>query len=261
MTISIKPTASGSTIEQDGSTILTVDGSGNLSTPNNITANTIIPTSSSAPTNGIFLPATNTVGVSTNSTERMRIDDNGDVSINGFYGTDPVSTTSTGEGFYFSGDSARYAFFARASGSANLYIAKTDGVTSGTAIQFVTNGNTVGSISVNSSATAYNTSSDYRLKENVAPMSGSIDRLKQLKPSTWTWVQDGSHGEGFLAHEAQTVVPESVTGTKDAVDDEGNPEYQGIDQAKLVPLLTSALQEAITKIEDLEARVATLEGN
>jgi hypothetical protein len=90
-------------------------------------------------------------------------------------------------------------------------------------------------------------------------MSNSIDRLKQLKPSTWSWTQDGSHGEGFLAHEAQTVVPESVTGTKDAVDDEGNPVYQGIDQSKLVPLLTSALQEAITKIEDLETRIQALE--
>jgi hypothetical protein len=79
-----------------------------------------------------------------------------------------------------------------------------------------TNG-TVGSVVTSGSATSYNTSSDYRLKNNVAPMSGSIDRLKQLKPSTWSWVQDGSHGEGFLAHEAQEVVPESIHGTKDAM--------------------------------------------
>jgi len=145
-----------------------------------------------------------------------------------------------------------------------------------------TNG-TVGSVATSGSATSYNTSSDYRLKENVSPMSGSIDRLKQLKPSTWTWTQDGSHGEGFLAHEAQEVVPESVHGTKDAMrteeyevtpavlDDDGNvvteavmgtrevPDYQGIDQSKLVPLLTAALQEAITKIEDLETRIQALE--
>jgi len=153
-------------------------------------------------------------------------------------------------------------------------------------IRFFWNGSIIGQIAQNgTSAVSYNTSSDYRLKENVAPMSGSIDRLKQLKPSTWSWTQDGSHGEGFLAHEAQTVVPEAVTGTKDAMrteeyeitpavlDDDGNivteavmgtrevPDYQGIDQSKLVPLLTAALQEAITKIEALEARVATLEGN
>ena len=109
-------------------------------------------------------------------------------------------------------------------------------------------------ISFTTTTTTYATSSDYRLKENVAPMSGSIDRLKQLKPSTWSWVQDGSHGEGFIAHEAQAVVPEAVSGTKDEVNDKGNPVYQGIDQSKLVPLLTAALQEAIQRIEALEAK-------
>jgi len=120
-------------------------------------------------------------------------------------------------------------------------------------------GTQIGRISVSATTTGYVTSSDYRLKENITPMSGSIDRLKQLKPSTWAWTQDGSHGEGFLAHEAQEVVPEAVHGTKDAVDDEGNPVYQGIDQSKLVPLLTAALQEAITKIENLETRIQALE--
>ena len=139
------------------------------------------------------------------------------------------------------------------------------------------NGN-VGSIYTSGSSTGYATSSDYRLKESVVPMSGSIDRLKQLKPSTWSWKTDGSHGEGFLAHEAQAVVPEAVAGTKDAMkteeyevtpavlDDDGNvvteavkgtrevPDYQGIDQSKLVPLLTAALQEAIQRIEALEAK-------
>ena len=119
----------------------------------------------------------------------------------------------------------------------------------------------VGSIQTAGTTTSYTETSDYRLKENVAPMSGSIDKLKQLKPSTWLWKIDGSYGEGFLAHEAQAVVPIAVTGTKDEVDDEGNPEYQGIDKSKLVPLLTAALQEAITKIEDLETRIQTLENN
>ena len=73
------------------------------------------------------------------------------------------------------------------------------------------------------------------------------------------WKSDGTRVDGFIAHEAQEVVPEAVTGTKDAVDEDGNPEYQGIDQSKLVPLLTKALQEAVTKIEALEARVTALE--
>jgi hypothetical protein len=115
---------------------------------------------------------------------------------------------------------------------------------------------TVGSISVTTSATAYNTSSDYRLKENVVPLTGAADRVKQLQVHRFNFIADpGKTVDGFLAHEAQAVVPEAVHGTKDAVDADGNPVYQGIDQSKLVPLLTAALQEALQKIETLEARL------
>jgi len=118
----------------------------------------------------------------------------------------------------------------------------------------------VGSISQNGSATAYNTSSDYRLKENVVPVTDGIARLQQLKPSRFNFIADPDKTvDGFLAHEVQDIVPEAITGDKDAVDDEGNPKYQGIDQSKLVPLLTAALQEAIAKIETLEARLNALE--
>ena len=120
-------------------------------------------------------------------------------------------------------------------------------------------GSSVGSISVTSSSTAYNTASDYRLKEDWQPMTGASDRVLALNPVNFAWKIDGSRVDGFLAHEAQAVVPEAVTGTKDAVDAEGNPEYQGIDQSKLVPLLTAALQEALTEIADLKARVTALE--
>jgi len=135
-------------------------------------------------------------------------------------------------------------------------------------------GSTIGSITQSSvSSVAYNTSSDYRLKEDVQPMVGASDRLMTLKPVNFAWKVDGSRVDGFLAHEAQEVVPECVTGEKDQVqiveikDEDGNvtgteerPVYQGIDQSKLVPLLTAALQEALTKIEQLEARMAILEG-
>ena len=239
-------------IQLNGSDVLTIDSSGNLTAPNNITANTIIPTSSSAPTNGMFLPTTNTVGVSTNSTERMRINSSGCVTIN----TTAVPTVTYGVAKFVVGNSAGSAYGTITDGG--IY----EGTSASTASQpvaFWRNPNgIVGSINTSGTSTSYATSSDYRLKENVAPMSGSIDRLKQLKPSTWTWIH-GGNGEGFLAHEAQEVVPESVTGTKDEVNDEGNPVYQGIDQSKLVPLLTAALQEAITKIEDLETRIQTLE--
>jgi hypothetical protein len=122
-------------------------------------------------------------------------------------------------------------------------------------------GTNIGSISCTSSATAYNTSSDYRLKENVEPVTDGITRLQQLKPSRFNFIADPDKTfDGFIAHEAQAIVPECVTGEKDAVDDDGNPVYQGIDQSKLVPLLTAALQEAIARIETLETEVAALKG-
>lgn len=123
------------------------------------------------------------------------------------------------------------------------------------------NGNgQVGSIATNGSATSFNTSSDYRLKENVVDLDGAIDRVKQLAPRRFNFIADADTTvDGFLAHEAQTVVPEAVTGTHNEVDGDGNAVMQGIDQSKLVPLLTAALKEAIAKIETLETKVAALE--
>jgi hypothetical protein len=119
-----------------------------------------------------------------------------------------------------------------------------------------------GSITTNGSATAFNTSSDYRLKENVVPLTGAVDRLQQIPVHRFNFIADPNKTvDGFIAHEAQEVVPECVTGEKDAVDDEGNPVYQGIDQSKLVPLLTAALQEAIAEIGSLKDRVAALEAS
>ena len=122
------------------------------------------------------------------------------------------------------------------------------------AIQFYHNSTTlVGRIRTAASSTSYNTSSDYRLKENVVTDWDATTRLKQLKPSRFNFITDaGTTVDGFLAHEVSSVVPEAITGTKDAVDSEGNPDYQGIDQSKLVPLLVKTIQE-------LEARITTLE--
>ena len=142
----------------------------------------------------------------------------------------------------------------------------------------------VGSISVTGSSTSYNTSSDYRLKENVVDLTGASARVNQLNPSRFNFISDADKTvDGFLAHEVATVVPEAITGTKDAMmdeeyevtpavlDDDGNvtteavmgtrsvPDYQGIDQSKLVPLLTAALQEALTEIASLKTRVEALE--
>jgi hypothetical protein len=148
--------------------------------------------------------------------------------------------------------------------SDNALVIRTSSTTfnSGSVLFQNSSGGNAGFIQIlSANSVAYNTSSDYRLKEDVQPMVGSVDRLMALKPVNFAWKADGSRVDGFLAHEAQEVVPECVTGEKDAVDDEGNPQYQGIDQSKIVPLLVAALQEALTKIEALEARVAALETN
>ena len=182
----------------------------------------------------------------------------------------------------------------------------------GQVILFYRSGSNVGSIAVTGSSTAYNTSSDYRLKENVVDLTGASARVNQLNPSRFNFISDDTNTlvDGFLAHEVADVVPEAITGTKDAMKDEeyevtpatgdiytpatdevdevihsadaeqpetledgqqwrettaavmgtrSVPDYQGIDQSKLVPLLTAALQEALTEIASLKTRVEALE--
>ena len=148
-----------------------------------------------------------------------------------------------------------------ASGTRNILEIQYNAGSSGT-------GSAIGGISATSSSTSFNTSSDYRLKENVVNISDGITRLKTLKPYRFNFKVDTSTTvDGFFAHEV-TAVPEAVTGTKDEVEPEdndmrgvkkGDPIYQSIDQSKLVPLLVAALQEAVAKIETLETKVAALE--
>ena len=163
-------------------------------------------------------------------------------------------------------------FYIRTTGTCG-YLITQDGVGgAGTFLTLYSNNTSVGSITTNGTSTSYLTTSDYRLKEDWQPMTGASERVKALKPVNFAWKADGSRVDGFLAHEAQAVVPEAVTGEKDAVelvdikDEQGNvtgqeerPVYQGIDQSKLVPLLTAALQEALAEIETLKARVSALE--
>jgi hypothetical protein len=125
----------------------------------------------------------------------------------------------------------------------------------GTLDRFYNGADIVGSITCTTTATAYNTSSDYRLKNTIAPMTGALAKVALLKPCTYKWNADGSDGEGFIAHELQAVVPQCVTGQKDAVDAEGKPQYQGIDTSFLVATLTAALQEAVAEINSLKARL------
>jgi hypothetical protein len=119
----------------------------------------------------------------------------------------------------------------------------------------------VGTIQTTGSSTAYNTSSDYRLKNTIAPMTGALAKVAQLKPVTYKWNVDGSDGEGFIAHELAEIVPQAVTGDKDAVDEEGNPQYQGIDVSFLVATLTAAIQELKSELDSVKTELAALKGN
>ena len=180
--------------------------------------------------------------------ERMRIDSSGNI---GFGTTQPNNADSADGGLQINPNLSN--------GSAQIAFKRASTSNTSSAIVFV-NGNVgVGSISYTNSGTSYNTSSDYRLKENVTAISDGITRLKTLKPSRFNFkVDKDTTVDGFLAHEV-TAVPEAITGTKDEVDSDNKPVYQGIDQSKLVPLLTAALQEAVAKIEVLETKVAALE--
>ena len=112
-------------------------------------------------------------------------------------------------------------------------------------------------------ALSFNVNSDYRLKTNVVDLEEAIERVKQINVHRFNWNDrlDEEKVDGFLAHELAEVIPEAVTGEKDAVREDGTLDYQGVDQSKVVPLLTAALQEAISKIEQLETRIQTLENN
>jgi len=189
----------------------------------------------------------------TGGSERFRIDDNGVVKVTSRTYVDGQIDTIAKINVMFGGNAEN-----------GMQFSDKDGATSGKFIGFSRNGTSpasqgtqIGTITRNGSsdAVSYNTSSDYRLKDGIVDKTDGIEKLKQLQPRKFYWKSDEDQTlvDGFLAHEVSDIVPEAINGVKDAVDSEGNPIYQGIDQAKLVPLLTSALQEAITKIETLEA--------
>jgi hypothetical protein len=112
----------------------------------------------------------------------------------------------------------------------------------------------VGDITTNGSATSYTTSSDYRLKETVQPMTGGLATISALKPVNYDWIIDKTAGEGFIAHELQAVIPAAVTGEKDAVNEDGSIKPQGVDFSKIVPHLVAAIQELTTRLAALESK-------
>ena len=178
----------------------------------------------------------------TGGSERARIDSDGNLLVGKTsattttVGAELQPTASAGYIASFTSDAQRAVIANRLTSDGELYSMRRSGTV-------------VGTISVTTTATAYNTSSDYRLKNTIAPMTGALAKVALLKPCTYKWNADGSDGEGFIAHELAEVVPQCVTGEKDAVDEEGNPKYQGIDTSFLVATLTAALQELNAKFE------------
>jgi len=175
----------------------------------------------------------------TSAAERMRIDSSGNLLVGatsavGKFTLSDVTPTGT----------ARSVTYASSGGTIDFYIV---------------NSTNVGSISCTTSLTSYNVTSDYRLKENIAPMTGALAKVAQLNPVTYKWKIDGADGEGFIAHELAEVVPQCVTGEKDAIDEDGKPKYQAMDASHLIATLTKAIQEQQALIESLTTRLTALE--
>ena len=218
-----------------------------------VTGSSVIAQTISSSTNGLVYMGSRSnhpLVLTTNDTERARIDSSGFLLV----GTTSFNYAANGVGLRLN----EYSYFTTTSATPLLLNRRG---TTGTLVAMNYSDGGVGSISTNGSATAYNTSSDYRLKENIAPMTGALAKVAALKPVTYTWKASGETDEGFIAHELQEVCPSAVTGEKDAVDAEGNPQYQGIDTSFLVATLTAAIQEQQALIESLTARVVALEGN
>jgi hypothetical protein len=185
-----------------------------------------------------YAHATNFMRFWTNSTERARITSGGEVLINNtstFGGRAEIFQVTGLPGSY-----GAIATFMNSTGTQDH-------------INFVNPNGSVGKIQTSGSSTSYVTSSDYRLKNTIAPMTGALAKVALLKPVTYKWNVDGSDSQGFIAHELAEVVPECVTGAKDEVDKEGNPVYQGIDTSFLVATLTSAIKELKAEFDAYKA--------
>jgi hypothetical protein len=193
------------------------------------------------------IAGTANAGTSISATTAMTLDTSGNLLVGT---TNTVIWNTTNTGVVIGGSSASAIQVSR-SGDASLLLNRTS--SDGDIAIFARQGAAVGGISVNTSSTSFNTSSDYRLKENIVPMTGALATVAQLKPVTYKWKSNGSDGQGFIAHELAEVMPDCVTGEKDGLDKDGNPKYQGVDTSFLVATLVSAIQELKAEFDAYKA--------
>ena len=191
----------------------------------------------------LFNAANSATTFFTNATERMRIVSGGGVVVAG--------TTQIG--------SARFSTYGGGGSGDDCWSTKPiTNITYNPGVFYNNAGSLVGFIQCSGSATTFGTTSDYRLKENIAPMTGALDTVLALKPVTYKWKSTGEGSQGFIAHELQAIVPECVIGEKDAINEDGSIKPQGIDTSFLVATLTAAIQELNKKVTDLEEQVLNL---
>ena len=205
----------------------------------------------------------------TSGAERMRMSTTGDLTIGTTSATSSIyngAGSAVGHGL---NGATGYAAHVRGGANTPLYVSHS-GTGNGTYIHFYQSTTGRGFISQSGGSTLYNASSDYRLKENVVDLENATSRINSLRPVNFDWIESGENSDGFIAHEAQSIVPYAVEGTHNEVytaensleeqeDLLGTPKYQAMDYGKLTPLLVKALQEANAKIEALETRIETLE--
>ncbi len=217
---------------------MTISAAGNIGTPY---AFHVTNGGSASAGNAFYSPAPNEMGISTNGVERIRIGTQGNIGM----GLDHSSVWRLS----LENLNSLIRLSMTSSSSAQE-----------SCVAFRKNGSAVGYVNCSTSSTHYGTSSDYRLKENESLITDGTSRLKLLRPLRFNFKKDPENFvDGFFAHEVSPVVAEAVGGEKDAVDEEGEIKPQGLDYAKLVPLLTAALQETVARVESLEAKIEQLE--
>jgi hypothetical protein len=200
-----------------------------------------------------YYHADNSMRFVVNANEKARLDSSGNLLVG------KTSTSASTVGWSFNSTGLGTQVFDLAEGNEALIMNNTNASESTYTIDLRQAGTDSGRIRVTASAVEYQTSSDYRLKENVDYNWDATTRLKQLKPARFNWIKDDTDTliDGFLAHEVSDIVPESISGEKDELypqghEKAGEPRYQGIDQSKLVPLLVKTVQELEARIEALE---------